>query len=581
MTPMPPGAGHPHQAASRLKPAPASLALLAISLFALVGQGCTGAPRGVQERPAPQPIRTREGVDPPIQFENVAQRAGIHFTLGHGGRSPLDILETAGGGAAFVDYDADGWPDILLVGPHRLALYHNDRNGKFTDVTVRSGLATNRYWMGCAVGDYDGDGLPDLFLTGYHCCALYRNLGAGRFRDVTRDSGISGLTWSMSALFADLTGHGRLDLFVAQYVEFDRSLPQICKMGSIRSACGPEVYPALHGRLFTNIDGRHFRETRLPDSGKTWGVLASDLLGTGRPALYLANDLMPGDLFTRTGGAWRDSGIATGTAFDSRGQPQGGMGVDSGDYDNDGRLDLLVTTFFMQEASLYHNDGNGVFTAASLDAGLSGPTVPFVKFGCALADFDNDGWLDIIVASGHVRDNVHVLDAGQTYRQPMQLFHNREGRFDDLSESIRSVDPGGIVGRGLAIGDYDRDGRLDVLVCDLDGDALLLHNVSPFGHWLTVRLQQAGANRYGLGAMLTLRSKNGAALQEIKTCGSVLSARDCIAHFGLGAAKPPVKLTIRWPDGAVQSEAIRQVDREMIVRRSVPARAQATGAVRR
>ena len=556
-------------------PRPLLLALVLLAGFACAG--CAARPRSPAANPGPSstPLASTPATknasqngseNASIRFASAAREAGIHFTLSNRGRSPLTLLETSGGGCAWLDYDGDGWPDALLVGPHNLALYHNERNGTFTDVTGRSGLKVNGYWMGCAVGDYDGDGRPDIFLTGYHCCALYHNLGGGRFEDVTAQSGISGLDWSMSAAFADLSGEGRLDLFVTQYVKFDAKTPQTCLVADRQSACGPEVYAALSGKLFRNLDGRHFRAMPWKDTGKTWGVLASDLLDQGHPALYLANDMMPGDLWTRQGTAWQNVGTQSGVAYDGQGHVQGGMGVDSGDYDNDGRLDLVVTTYFAQSISLYHNDGDGLFTPADSVAGLGAATAPYVKFGVAFADLDNDGWLDLAVTSGHVRDNVHEYDVSQTYAQPIQLFQNHQGHFADVTSQAGEWAKMPIVGRGLSFADYDRDGRTDALICNLEGEAVLLHNQSPSQHWLDVQLRAAGPNRFGIGARITLTANGQKQLREIRTAGSVSSALFPVAHFGLGAFKGPVTLLVRWPDGKAQRVNVSTVDAMATVR---------------
>lgn len=485
---------------------------------------------------------------------------GLDFSLGNGGRSPLTILEASGGGCAFLDYDSDGWPDILLVGPHRLGLFHNEHNGTFQDVTAGSGLDGSRYWMGCTVGDYDGDGRPDLFLTGYHCFALYKNLGGGKFQEVTKQSGISGLDWSMSAAFADLTGSGRLDLFVGQYIHFDAASNQICEVGSTRSACGPEIYKALSGKLFRNLGQGKFQAMPWKDTGKTWGVLASDLLGTGRPTIYEANDMEPGDLWTLQAQGWKNVGEDNGTAYDAQGHMQGGMGVDSGDYRNEGRLSLIVTTYFAQPISLYHNDGNGLFTVTSGPSNLGPPTTPFVKFGVGFVDLDNDGWLDLMLTSGHVRDNVHDFDAAQTYAQPVQIFRNTEGKFRDGS-AASGIGDLRAVGRGMTFADYDHDGKVDALVCNLEGKALLLHNITPStNHWLEVRLRSAGSNRFGLGALVTAKVGSLSMLREIRTSGSVLSASDPVAHFGFGDKTGPVDLSIRWPDGKKQHLTVSKID---------------------
>jgi hypothetical protein len=317
--------------------------------------------------------------------------------------------------------------------------------------------------------------------------------------------------------------------------------------------------------LFRNIDGRHFERVPWHDTGKTWGVLASDLFGSGHPSLYLANDMAPGDLWERKGSRWTNRGTDSGTAYDAQGQRQGGMAVDSGDYDNDGRLDLLVTTYYSQPAGLYHNDGGGLFTVTSNPTGLGPPTMPYVKFGGGFADFNNDGWLDILIASGHVRDNVSRFDPAEGYRQPIQLFLNQSARFTECSAGagiagIRAV------ARGVAFGDYNRDGREDVLICNLEGKAMLLENISDSNnHWLEVRLAESGMNRFALGATVTLTAGSVHQLREIRTCGSVLSAREPVAHFGLGGQTGPCTLEIRWPNGRRQSAAVHRVDQSVTI----------------
>lgn len=533
------------------------LSLILVALFPL---SCSSRVTRTKDAPAPAPRAAS-----PIHLVAVQDEAGIDFALGHAGKSPLNILETAGGGCAFLDFDSDGWPDILLVGPHNAALYRNLGNGKFRNVTRQSGIDSTRYWMGCATGDYDGDGRPDIFLTGYRCFALLHNEGGGRFRDVTAESGIGGLSWSLSAVFADFDGDGKLGLFVSQYVKFDNSADSLCTVGTVRSACGPEVYAPLSGKMFRNVDGRRFQSEPWSDSGKTWGALASDLFGRGRPSLYLANDMVPCDLWTLNGGAWKNIGPVSGTGYDGQGNVQGGMGVDSGDYDNDGRLDLLVTTYFGQQTSLYHNDGHDCFSVASGSSGLGPPTIPSVKFGVAFADLDNDGWLDIVSANGHVRDNVSSFDASQSYRQYMQVFRGKRGRFTDDSAQAGVRDGGPIVGRGLAVGDYNRDGKLDILVCNLEGKAVLLENRSQAGHWLDVSLRSSGTNRAGVGSMLNLSAGGFQQIQEVKTCGSVMSGREPVAHFGLGDRSGPFELTIQWPDGRKQSVSVPRADTHLTI----------------
>ncbi|MFN3650829.1 MAG: CRTAC1 family protein [Armatimonadota bacterium] len=530
--------------------------------------GCDSPARVIPATPAS--AQTQAAEPGPIRFVSAGDEAGIDFRLGHQGRSPLTILETAGGGCAFFDFDQDGWPDVILAGPQRAALYRNRGDGTFEDVTRKSGIRSDRYWMGCAVGDYDGDGRPDLFLTGYRCSTLYRNQGGGRFADATREAGITGLDWTLSAAFADINGDGRLDLYVPQYLKFDETTQQICQAGGVKFACGPELYKPLQGKLLLNAGGGRFRALppeELRDTGKTWGVVVSDLLESGKPAIYLANDMMPCDLWTQEGKRWKNVGPLTGTAYDIQGHMQGAMGVDTGDYDNDGRLDLIVTTFFAQETSLYRNDGNGLFTVTSGPTGIGPATMPYVGFGTAFADLDNDGWLDVVIANGHVRDSVEQFDTQQSYRQPLQLFRNDGRRFVECTASAGEAVRSPLVGRGLSYADYDRDGRLDLLVVDLEGKALLLRNQSPARQWLSVRLRMPGENRFALGARIELQAGDQKQTREVKTSGSVLSGLDTAAHFGLGDHEGPVQLRIRWPDGTVRTQYVTELNRSLEVSR--------------
>lgn len=530
--------------------------LASLAAIGLLG-GCSDLP--VAAPPSPEAdTRTHS----PIRLELAGSSAGLSFALGNKGKSPLTILETSGGGCAFLDFDSDGWPDILLAGPNNAALYRNQQDGTFRDVTEQSGIARNRYWMGCATGDYDGDNLTDIFLTGYRTHALYRNTGDGRFDDVTYRAGITGLFWSLSAAFADLNGDDRLDLFVSQYLRFDENTQQICTVGRTQSACGPEVYDAISGKLFLNR-GNRFESVPWKDTGKTWGVLASRIGSGQTPWLYLANDMMPGDLWRKNAASFENIGPASGTAYDAQGHLQGGMGVDSGDYDNDGKLDLIVTTYFAQMSSLYRNDGNGLFTVVSSATGLGPPTMPYVAFGVAFVDLDNDGWQDLVIANGHVRDNVHDFDSSQTYAQPVQVFRNERGRFVDVTVSALR-EPVRAVGRGLSIGDYDRDGRVDVLICDLEGQAILLRNRSEGGNWLRVRLAQPGGNRHAEGAFIRIRNDQGAQVREIRSNGSVLAGREPAAWFGVGSHSGEVEAEIEWPDGKLQKARL-PVNRETAV----------------
>jgi hypothetical protein len=491
----------------------------------------------------------------------VAPAAGIDFELGHGGRLPLTILETSGGGAAFLDFDSDGLLDALLVGPRRVGLYRNrgDGSGRFEDVSARSGFDARPYWMGCATGDFDGDGWVDVLLTGYDRTALYRNV-RGRFEDVTAAAGIDGSGWSLSAAFADYDRDGRLDVYVARYLVFDDKTPRFCRVGKIQDACGPEVYEPQFGVLYRNAGGGRFQDvTRsaglTPAHGKSWAALFSDFDDNGYPDLYVANDMTPCDFYVNEGGRFRASGSHTGVAYDASGHLQGAMGCDSGDYNNDGRFDLLVTVYFAQPTSLYRNDGRGLFTEVGTPAGIGAPTMRYVGFGTGFLDVDNDGWQDVFLTNGHVRANVRNHDAGQDYRQPLQLFRNDGGQFTEVTSTAGAPFGTPIVGRGAAFGDIDNDGRIDMLVCDLEGKSQLLRNVTGDNHWLRVRLREPGGNTQGLGARLTIEHGGRSQVREVRTCGSVMSAHEPVAHFGLGKHDRVERLTVRWPDG---QETVRE-----------------------
>jgi enediyne biosynthesis protein E4 len=538
----------------------------AVLLLALCTPSC-----GLRHRsnPTMSPTPADSAVAPPhtrLAFTDVAQESGLHFTLGHGGRSPLNILETAGHGCAFLDVDGDDRLDILLVGRPRCALYRNlgappGSSPRFEEITAAAGLAIKGYWMGCATGDYDNDGRVDLLLTGYHGAVLLHNEG-GRFRDVSAGIPLPREAWNTSAAFLDADGDGLLDLYIGAYVHFGPHTLQLCDFSGIRAACPPTYYDAERGRLLRNLGGGRFADITHAAGldaahGKTLGVAVADYDGDGRIDLYLANDGMPGDLFHNLGGKFVDVGLESGTAFNHESREQAGMGVDWGDYDGDGLLDLLVTTFQYEPTSLYHNEGHGLFTEEGYAAGIGDASLSRLGFGARLFDADNDGDLELITANGHVQDNAARIFPGVTYAQPVQLFENLgERRFLDVSAAAGASLAKPIVGRGLAVGDYDNDGDLDVLIANLEGPPLLLRNDTPStAHALTVRLQGRTAPRDGTGARLTLRAGGRRQLREAGTGGSYLSAGDPRIHFGLGAAAAADSLTIRWPSGATETRA--------------------------
>ena len=492
-----------------------------------------------------------------LSFREVSQSAGLQYEWKVSGVRPLNIRQTIGNGCAFLDYDGDGNLDILLVGP-KTALYKGDGKGHFTDVSAPTGFAAlNGDFLGCAVGDYDNDGFDDIFLTAYQGGALLHNLKGQKFENVTKAAGIAAQSWSTSAAFADINGDGYLDLFIGNYVIFGPKVePQLCNNNGLMTACGPRFYKPEKSRLYVGGPGGRFKDvTETWDAhqveGKALGVASADFNNTGKISIALANDEMPGDLLENKGAKFDNVGKTSGTAYDENGGVHGGMGVDWGDYNNDGKLDLAVATFQNEAKNIYHNDGDGLFTDKSAMLGMA-PATPSLTFGIKWLDFDNDGFLDLMLANGHVQDNIEKIDKTTSYKQPIQLFRNTGGeRMEDIS--AMAIDQAGrrpIVGRGLAVGDYDNDGKVDVLVVDSEGTPLLLHNETPTAnHFLSVRLVGGKSNRNGYGARVTVEAGGQKIMRQANASGSYLSSSDSRVHFGLGKATAADTITVNWPGG--------------------------------
>lgn len=526
--------------------------LFLLAAFLCLWAGC----RPTRPPSPPAPERSASGA----AFRDVAAERGIDFRLGHGGRSPLSILDTANGGCGFLDYDRDGRLDLVLVGQPRCRVYRNEGT-RFRDATDDLGLKEAGRWMGCAIADYDGDGFPDLLLTGFRCLALLHNEQGKRFRPVTAPSGLRTDRWTTSADFADIDRDGDLDLYVGAYVAYHPGTRDTCQQGPIQTACGPELYAPEQGRFYLNEGNGRFREaTReagLGDAaGKTWGVLFTDFDGDGWPDLYLGNDRMPCNLYrNRHDGTFAETGLNSGTAFGALGNAMGAMGVDSGDGDGDGRPDLFVTTYFQEADAFFRNQGQGLFREDSERVGIAQPTRSYVGFGSGFIDVDNDGDLDLFCANGHVRDNAATLDSLQKYAQPLQLFLN-DGRcnFVDATETTPGISGVSMVGRGAAFGDFDGDGKMDILAVDLEGAARLLRNETDTAGRQWIRLELAGGkgNSEALGARITLKTGAGRLIRQVKRGGSVLSAHDCAVLAGLGP-EASADVEVRWPDGQVRA----------------------------
>jgi enediyne biosynthesis protein E4 len=493
----------------------------------------------------------------------------VRTRLGHGGRTPLTILDTIGQGCGFLDYDHDGLLDIWLLSERGSTLYRNTGACKFEDVTQAAGANVPGYWHGMATGDFDGDGRTDVCLTGYRSLALLHNDG-GRFRNVTPNSGLRTPGWGSSSAFTDLDGDGKLDLVVGEYLEFGPSSVQLCTEGNVKTACGPKIYSARFPVVYKNLGNRKFKDVTTDwgfdtANGKALGVAVGDFNGDGRIDLAIANDEMPGDLFIRSdrpGVHFRNEGIEQGFAFLANGKVQSGMGIDVADYDSDGLEDAIITNFQKESDGLYHNEGS-LFEEASMRGGISEATYPYVGWGVRFFDPDNDGDLDLIIANGHIQDNVHMTRAATSYREPLLLFsHGKDGRFHNVYSSAGPAFTRSIVGRGLAVGDIDNDGRPDVLVVDIEGAPLLLHNQSPSKHrWLGLEVLTGTPPRHALGALATIVRDSKRISRRVSTTGSIFSAQDPRVHFGLGDASRVDKIEITWPDGQKEEFAAPPVDR--------------------
>ena len=505
------------------------------------------------------------------RFELVpASRSGITW-VHENAMSPQRFLpESLGPGVAFVDYDNDGWMDIYLVNsgaadfyqppkPLTNALYHNNRDGTFTDVTVKARVGSGgTFGMGVAVGDYDNDGYPDLFVTAYGGTTLYHNNGDGTFTDVTARAGVAMAGWTTSAVWFDYDNDGRLDLFVCSYVDYDLRQGLLCadrnKDGSLYyHYCIPHLFKPTSSVLFhNNGDGTftHVRGTVLDRAlGKALGVVATDVDRDGRLDLVVANDTAPNFLLRNRGkGEWLEDGERAGIAFGASGRPRSGMGLDAADITGDGFDEIVVANIDHETFSLYENHNGHFFTDAAVDHGLAQATALMSGWGAKLFDVDNDGRVDLLLANGHPDDVIAKRAPEVRYKQPLLLFQHDGRRLRNVSARAGEVFAGAYAARGLAVGDFDNDGRVDALVGCNGGAPLLLHNVTSAGHhWLGIRLQGTSCNRDAIGARLTWsaggarhsRSKNGG--------GSYLSSHDPRDALGIGTATSVDWLEIVWP----------------------------------
>jgi hypothetical protein len=551
---------------------------LYLALTAILVAGCSPTPPKTTGTATPLPSSKT-----PL-FRDVSEQVGLRYQWGHQGKTPLTILQTAGGGAGFIDYDNDGKLDIVLIGS-TIALFHNEGEKGFREVSASSGLTAQGELMGCAVGDIDGDGFPDLCITGYKTLLIYRNTkGTGRFEDITEKLGIRLATpqdWYSSAGFADLDGDGWLDLVACRYLEFTEKSRQFCEYPDpngkqISTACPPLYYPGQSLRIFRNRGSGIFEEKTalLPTPhSASLGLSFADYDDDGKLDFYVANDAQPGDLYHNEGGfKFTNEGLKSSTGYNHEGREQAGMGVDWGDYNQDGKLDLIVTTFDNEPKSLYQNNGKGLFSHTSFNVGIGDVTKNRLAFGVAFLDYQNSGFPSILMANGHVQDAIDKIRPPATYAQPLTLFENRSGSQFQQVQSAGEAFQKPIVGRALAVGDYDNDGKLDVLIADLEGHPLLLHNETQEPNsWIGFHLKTAG--REAIGARITLTTAQGVRVGESQTCRSYLSATDARIHFGLGNLKEISKVTVRWASGETQTLPLPPLNQYTNIEQNTPQKA--------
>jgi hypothetical protein len=530
------------------------LVLLPLLCAISVIEGCHS--RTPKSTPTPQP---QGGFS--VRFANVANEVGIRHRWPVHAR-PITIKDAFGEGCAFWDYDNDGWMDVLLIAtPHPL-LFRNTGNGRFVDVTSALGLdQIQGDWTGCAVGDYDGDGYQDLLLTGFHRLALLHNLAGRALRDVTRSVNLPPDNeghWGSSAGFMDLDGDGRLDLVIANYVVFGPKEQQYCELSpGVKTGCPPRYYHPEFPKVWQNVGGRRFRDASAvagmtASHGKGLVLAFADVDGDGRCDFYIGNDSMACDLFLNQGHLrFRNAADEAGLATARDGNVISAMGADWGDYDHDGRADLVVTNFSGVPFQLYRATGPNLFENVEEKVGLAEPTTKPLGFGAKWIDIDNDGWQDLVFANGHVYDDPGRLDGFSVLRQPPMLFHNEQGRhFEDIAPKLGSALTTPLLGRGLAVGDFDNDGREDVLIVDYEGEPVLLHNLSANeNHWTTIDLRGNAPNPFAYGAKVAVHAAGAKYIGFISPASSYLSSSDPRLHFGLGTATRIDRVEITWPDG--------------------------------
>jgi hypothetical protein len=506
-----------------------------------------------------------------VHFRDITAQAGIHFTHNNGAFGKKWLPETMGPGCAFIDYDNDGYPDIVLVNgddfaghPHAgattLKLYHNNGNGTFTDVTRKAGLAVPMFGFGVAVGDYDNDGFDDLFITALGQSHLFHNNGNGTFTDITKTAGMWGPSeFSTSAAWVDYDRDGKLDLVVANYVQWSEQGDLYCTIdGTHKSYCTPESYKGTSLRLWHNLGGGKFEDTTqkagLGDStSKSLGIAVLDYNEDGWPDLVIANDTQPNKLYlNKKDGTFEERGVAAGIGFSEDGIARAGMGADAADYDRSGHASILISNFANQMVSLYHNEGHGLFVDEAPQSEVGRASLVTLGFACFFFDYDNDGWQDIFVADGHIEDQIERVQKRVSYAEPPHLFRNLSGgKFTEVTAQMGSVFAAPKVARAAAYGDIDNNGFLDVLLTTNAGPAYLFHNEGGTNQSVRFKLVGTKSNRDGIGAVVRVNSGSDKQWKMFRSGSSYLSQSELVLTFGLGAQAKADSVEIQWPSGQV------------------------------
>jgi hypothetical protein len=503
-----------------------------------------------------------------IRFEDITRAAGIHFVHNNGSFGQKWLPEAMGPGVAFLDYDNDGWQDILIVNGmdwpghvrHRstLALYHNNHDGTFTDVTAKAGLDVPMYGLGVAIGDYNNDGYDDIFVTCLGQSHLFRNNGNGTFTDVTKQAGLWGPNeFSTSAAWVDYDRDGHLDLVVANYVQWSPATDIYCTLdGTTKSYCTPESYKGTSVRLWHNRGDGTFEDATakaglLDPTSKSLGVAILDANQDGWPDILISNDTQPNKLYMNNGnGTFTEKGVSAGVAYSEDGIARAGMGVDAADYDRSGYPSVLITNFANQMVSLYHNERNGLFVDEAPQSEVGHATLLTLGFGCFFFDYDLDGWPDIYVADGHIDQAIERVQPRVRYAEPPHLFRNLgDGKFEDVTATLGASFGVPEVARGAAYGDIYNDGALDLLVSTNDGPVHLFRNVGSTNNSLRIKLVGTKSNRDGIGTVVRVTAGNDIQSKMLSSGSSYLSSSELILTFGLATHAQADAIDLYWPSG--------------------------------